>query len=294
MDISILIVNYNTKELILNCLQSIYEHTKDIDFEVIVIDNNSHDGSIDAIKNYFKNVNIINSGSNLGFGGANNLGCDYARSDYLFFLNSDTLLIENSIKFLLDKYKELEKNNRIGTLGAILVDEKGNITTSGGKVPTVWQFISMHFMKIVPKNIKKANQDYIKSQLSKVEMVSGADMVIKKELFKELNGFDENFFLYYEDTDLHKRLLDLGYINYLDCTTRIMHYEGGSAEMSHWKRTVIHTSQNYFFRKHSTLFLFIVYSIYQLLFSIFSLLNGKYTFKQNIDFIKTNLKNFKL
>ena len=294
MDISILIVNYNTRKLVLNCLQSIYEHTKDIDFEVIVIDNDSHDGSVEAIKNYFKSVNVINSGGNLGFGRANNLGSNYARSDYLFLLNSDTLLVENSIKFLLDKYKELEKNNKIGTLGAILVDEKGNITNSGGKVPTVWRFISMHFMKIFPKNVIKANEDYVKSKLAKVEMVSGADMVIKTKLFKELNGFDENFFLYYEDTDLHKRLLDNGYINYLDCTTRIMHYEGGSSKMSHWKRTVIHTSQNYFFRKHSTIFLFMVYSIYQLLFSIFSLFNEKYTLKENIDFLKTNLKNFKL
>ena len=100
--VSIIIVNYNTKQLTLNCLKSIYEYTKDIDFEIIVVDNASSDGSVEAIRESFPIVNVIGSNENLGFGRANNLGAKYAQGKYLFLLNSDTLLIENSIKKLYD------------------------------------------------------------------------------------------------------------------------------------------------------------------------------------------------
>ena len=102
MDVSIIIVNYNTKDLLVNCLNSIYEKTKDVLFEIIIVDNASIDGSEEMIKNDFKEVVFIQSGDNIGFGRANNLGIKEAKGDCIFLLNSDTILLNNAIKELTD------------------------------------------------------------------------------------------------------------------------------------------------------------------------------------------------
>ena len=99
LDVSVRIVNYNTKDVIHNCLKSIYEHTKEITFEVIVSDNGSNDGSIEMIKLYFPQVVLIENNSNLGFGAANNRGFSLAKGKYIFYLNSDTMLNNNTVKF---------------------------------------------------------------------------------------------------------------------------------------------------------------------------------------------------
>ena len=126
--VSIIIINYNTKLLTLDCLKSIYQHTKDIDFEVIVVDNASSDGSAEAIRESFPIVKVIEPNENLGFGRANNLGAKYAKGEYLFLLNSDTLLIENSIKKLYDFYIENEEKLHIGVLKQIKVHLKSFLT----------------------------------------------------------------------------------------------------------------------------------------------------------------------
>lgn len=292
MEISVLIVNYNTKELTLNCIRSIYQYTHNLEFEVIVIDNDSHDGSREAILEAFTCVKVINSGSNLGFGRANNLGAKHAVGRYLFFLNSDTVLIENSLKILLNHYQEIEKNHKTGIIGAILVDSTNNVTSSGGGLPNVWSHISSNLRKLVESSYK--NNDIFDSSVKfyQVGMVSGADMLIKKEVFDSVDGFDDNIFLYYEDTDLNKRLTDLGYLHYIDTSTRIIHFEGGSASMSPWKRMVIHESQNYFFKKHSSLPSYYAYLLYQLTFSVFSFSKKEFSFEENLEFLKRNLKAF--
>lgn len=289
MEISVLIVNYNTKELTLNCIRSIYQYTHNLEFEVIVIDNDSHDGSREAILEAFTCVKVINSGSNLGFGRANNLGAKHAVGRYLFFLNSDTVLIENSLKILLNHYQEIEKNHKTGIIGAILVDSTNNVTSSGGGLPNVWSHILLNIKKLF--GFLSSNSVFDSNiQLHPVGMVSGADMLIKKAVFDSVDGFDDNIFLYYEDTDLNKRLTDLGYCHFIDTTTKIIHFEGGSAKMSHWKRSVIHESQNYFFKKYSNKLTYTVYLIYQIAFSLYSLKNKDFSFRDNIDFLKKNLK----
>ena len=102
MDVSVIIVNYNTKELTRNCLKSVFEKTKGVNFEVIVSDNGSTDGSIEMIKSEFPEVILIENNANLGFGAANNRALKIARGKYVFYLNSDTLLLNNAVKIFFD------------------------------------------------------------------------------------------------------------------------------------------------------------------------------------------------
>ena len=106
-DVSIIIVNYNTKQLLADCLKSIYEQTNNIDFEVIVSDNGSVDGSIEMLKRDFSQVILIENNANLGFGAANNRGLEVAKGKYIFYLNSDTVLLNNAVKIFFD-YLEIQ------------------------------------------------------------------------------------------------------------------------------------------------------------------------------------------
>lgn len=137
MDVSVIIVNFNTKELTRNCLKSVFEKTKGINFEVIVSDNGSTDGSIQMIKSEFPEVILIENNANLGFGAANNRALKIARGKYVFYLNSDTLLLNNAVKIFFDYWETSEDKEKLGALGCWLQDENGNTIHSGGKFPTL-------------------------------------------------------------------------------------------------------------------------------------------------------------
>src|SRR5574344_737129 len=125
MDVSIIIVNYNTKELTRNCLTSIYEKTKDVNFEVFVRDNNSKDGSISMIKKEFPSVILLENNANIGFGAANNRALKQAKGKYVFYLNSDTVLLNNAVKLFFDYFENAKDKENIGALGCNLVNGKG-------------------------------------------------------------------------------------------------------------------------------------------------------------------------
>ena len=148
-DVSVVIVSYNTYELTRNCLCSVYEQTKDIDFEVIVSDNGSSDGSTDMIKEKFPSVILIENGVNLGFGAANNRALKIARGKYVFYLNSDTVLLNNAVKIFFDHWEENGAREKLGALGCWLQDENGNIVHSGGSFPTYKKIIKEQVFKNV-------------------------------------------------------------------------------------------------------------------------------------------------
>ena len=130
MQVSIIIVNYNTKELIKNCINSIYKYTQDIQYEIIVSDNGSTDGSIEMLKSEFPNVILIENNANLGFGTANNRGLKIAKGKYIFYLNSDTVLLNNAVKIFYDYWENSSDKENIGALGCNLLDENFNIIHS--------------------------------------------------------------------------------------------------------------------------------------------------------------------
>src|SRR5574344_672424 len=135
LDVSIIIVNYNTKQLLDDCIASIYSMTKELSFEIIVSDNGSKDGSLSMLESKFPKVIRIANNANLGFGAANNRALGNARGKYIFYLNSDTILLNNAIKYFFDYFESYGKQLEIGALGANLLDKEGLIIHSFGRFP---------------------------------------------------------------------------------------------------------------------------------------------------------------
>lgn len=237
MDVSIIIVNYNTKELTRNCLKSIYEHTYDIDFEVIVSDNGSVDGSIEMIKNEFPQVILIENNANLGFGAANNRGLKIANGKYVFYLNSDTVLLNNAVKIFFDYWENSSEKEKIGALGCILKDEYGNRIHSGDIFPRYKNEI----IKLIKTNASIRINSFLaklhfcqvhskKSVIKKdcfpsIEYVTGADLFL---LNNDFAIFDESYFLYFEETDLQYRMSKNNLNRILISGPEIVHLTGKS------------------------------------------------------------------
>lgn len=246
-DVSIVIVNYNTKVLLCDCLDSIFSLTKRIDFEVIVVDNASSDGSETYVRERFPSILWVNSGSNLGFGRANNLGVERAMGKYIFFLNSDTILLNDAVSLFFDHMESNREKESLGVLGAYLLDKNGNVNISFGYFPTpISEFVYL-WRKLWRKSIEVSNTDKY------VDCISGADIFIPRELFLKIGGFDPRIFMYYEETDLQYRLSEIGINRKVITGPRIIHLEGGSFKskgLSLNRFRMAQSSYNYYLRKH--------------------------------------------
>ena len=225
-DISIIIVNYKVKEYIIPCIESIYKHTsKSLRYEILVIDNNSNDGSIDAIKSQFSEVKIYENTENIGFSKAVNQGAETAIGKYIFILNPDTKLIEDSISIL---FTFLEKNETVAVVGPALVTESGIKQQSYWKEPTLINTIlSIYHLDFL--NYKKNYRNEIGDKTILVDSISGGAFFVQKDVFQNLNGYHPNLF-WMEDIDFctKVRKLDNKIIYYPE--TKIIHYGGKSAE----------------------------------------------------------------
>lgn len=238
-DVSIIIVSYNTKELTRNCLHSVFEQTKGVNFEVIVSDNGSTDGSIEMIKAEFPQVILIENGANLGFGAANNGALKIAKGKYVFYLNSDTVLLNNAVKMFFDYWEESGEREKLGALGCWLQDEHGNSVHSGGNFPTYKKIIKeqlfknvLHLYKSFLKfthlekfyfkyKVKVENSPNV-GKIYDIDYVTGADLFVKNDK----NAFyDEDFFLYFEESDLQLKLSRQGFMCRLIPEPQIIHIE---------------------------------------------------------------------
>lgn len=246
MDVSIIIVNYNTKQLLANCLATVFEKTKGVTFEVIVVDNASTDSSEEYIKERYPSVKWINSGENLGFGKANNLGAKSATGKYLFLLNSDTLLLNNAIRIFFD-YAESHQHEGIGTFGSWLLDKNEKPNNAFGFFPCAKNEICYLLGKYQLPSLSDITEE------KEVDYITGADLFIEKRLFDKLDGFDKNIFMYYEETDLQYRIAQRGLSRKIIPGPRIIHLEGGSFEnkgLSLKRFLMAQTSYNYYLRKN--------------------------------------------
>lgn len=238
MDVSIIIVSYNTKNLLSDCIRSVMEKTEGVDYEIIVVDNDSADGTMAMLEEEFPEVKAIASGSNLGFGRANNIGMQAAAGKYLFLLNSDTLLNNNAVKIFFDKAEDLKSGGRkIGTLGSILRAPSGKTCHSYGYFLTPGRELKEVMAKYLrwmkdPENTEPKEILDTKA----VDYVTGADMFVPKKVFEETGGFDPDFFMYCEEVDWQKRMAELGFERLIINGPEIAHLEGGSdkSEDSIW------------------------------------------------------------
>ncbi|MCX6231085.1 MAG: glycosyltransferase family 2 protein [Bacteroidetes bacterium] len=231
MDVSVIIVSFNNKELTRNCLNSLYEKTKGVDFDVIVVDNDSHDGSAAMIENEFPSVKLIQSGSNLGFGKANNLGIESSDANYVFLLNNDTILVNNAVKLLFDKM-ESSNYSKLACCGGALFNQDMTKQISFGRFPTLtalffYYFLSKIFPDYYSKNLFMAG--YVDDETPViVDYVTGADMLIRKSVLDKCGNFDDDFFLYFEETELCSRFIKAGYRNMIFPEAKIIHLCGMS------------------------------------------------------------------
>ena len=209
MDLSIIIVNYNTKALLEQTIISILETTHDISYEIIVVDNASVDGSYEMIKSNYKNVIVVRNENNLGFSKANNIGISHAGGRYVLLLNSDTVVQKDCLKKCIDY---LDGNRNVGALGCKIVLPNGKLDKAckrGFPTPEASLFYILKLDKLFPgsKKFGKYNLTYIgDDEISEVDSLVGAFMMVRFGVIKEIGLLDEDFFMYGEDIDWCMRI----------------------------------------------------------------------------------------
>lgn len=228
--LSIIIVSWNVKDLLRQCLQSITENKGDIDLEVWVVDNNSQDQTVEMIRQEFPWVNLIANNKNLGFAKANNLAINKAKGEYLLLLNPDTKIFPDTLEKSLTFIKS---HPECGALGCKMLYPNGTIQPSIRRFPNlvVIFLILIKIPKIFP-NLKIFKQylaedfDYNKTQTA--EQIMGAFMLIPQSVFNRVGTLDERFFNWFEEVDLCRRIWQAGYKIYYFAEAQIIHYGGQS------------------------------------------------------------------
>ena len=229
-DVSIIIVNYKTATIIKDCILSITKQTIGISYEIIVVDNNSCDDIANVIQSInMNNLHLVQLEDNLGFGKANNEGSKYAQGKCLFFLNPDTLLLNNAISIL---FHHIEEKPTVGIIGGNLYDEQMNPALSYRKVyPGIKNELYEMTCHYVENIIYRKNWCFNHTDSpNRVAYISGADLMITKMLFDKIEGFSKEFFMYCEDTDLCLKVHNMGYLIENNPNAKIQHLEGKSTK----------------------------------------------------------------
>jgi len=231
MVLSVIIVNYNVKFYLEQCLYSVLRAGRSIDMEIIVVDNQSSDGSRDYLVPAFPQVRFIWNTENLGFAKACNIGLQRAGAPYILFLNPDVIVGENCFDHCL---RFLRETDHCGALGIRMINERGVFlkeSKRGFPSPLVSLFRLTGLSALFPQSALFARY-YLghlpEGETSEVDVVAGAFMMIKKEILEEVGGFDESFFMYGEDIDLSYRIQKQGYKNYYYPEVTILHFKGRS------------------------------------------------------------------
>ncbi|WP_085537157.1 glycosyltransferase family 2 protein [Massilibacteroides vaginae] len=264
MDVSIIYVNYKTSQLIIDSIDSVKEKTQEVDYEIIVVDNNSEDDSHTIIKNKHPKVLFLSLNENLGFGRANNKGIMHAKGNYIFFLNPDTLLRNNAIKYLKDF---LENNKDYGACGGNLYDENSFPTMSfGRRFPSYFEeFASIFYLKIPSFTSPKSYFYNYSDCILDVAFISGADLMVKKTVIDKVGGFSRDFFMTYEETELCYRIFKGGYKIGAVPNAKIMHLEGKSEYINKSRLSFFYEGMlTYFHKKNPTIGIPLIYLIVQL------------------------------
>lgn len=287
--VSIIIVNYNTRKITTECILSVEKFTKELAFEIILVDNNSTDGSSEFFREKH-GIKFISLGENLGFGKANNVAAKHANGEFLFFLNSDTLLTENSVKKLVDFFKANEESLQIGSLGTTLISREGKLTHSGGRLPKTGQLLTSYVKNFFSrdyneKRIANETANY-SSEITEVGYVTGADLLIRSRIFDEIGGFDPDFFMYYEDAMMGYRLQEKKLKNYVVNISKIIHLEGESYKrVNLLKRIMVEKSMfTYLFKTSPMLKYYLFRSVFFLI--NFPVIVLKIRRKNNIEYLR--------
>ena len=247
-DVSIIIVNYSNRNDLLKTLESLFLDPEMSKYEVIVIDNASDDDSVEAVRREFSAVKVITLPENAGYAKANNCGAEGASGRFLLFLNNDTEVAPGTIGKILD----IKKNHPdFGIVAPLIFYADGSLQLSRGKDLHLHSEI---FLKYFAERWHRWRFRTKKSPMDRnVDWVSGACFMIERILYRQVEGFDEGFFLYIEDADLGKRVRQLGYKIHLTSQARIIHHSGKSvAKMPGRALLEAKRSQLYYYCKHNS------------------------------------------
>jgi O-antigen biosynthesis protein len=233
LKLSIVIVNYNVKHFLEQCLKSVYQAIQNIEAEIFVVDNNSVDGSQEMIRTSFPGVNLIANSKNTGFSTANNQAIKESKGEYVLLLNPDTVVPENCFHTILEF---ADQTPDLGACGVPMFDGQGNYlpeSKRGLPTPEVAFYKMIGLNKLFPKSKKfgKYHLGYLPAdQNHEVEILAGAFMLIRKKVIDKIGLLDETFFMYGEDIDLSYRITKAGWKNYYFAGSRIIHYKGESTK----------------------------------------------------------------
>jgi GT2 family glycosyltransferase len=255
MQLSIIILNYNVRYFLEQCVLSVQKALVNIDAEIIVVDNNSSDGSCEMMKSLFPNIKLIENKQNLGFPKGNNLAVEQAKGKYICILNPDTVVAEDTFAQILNVFigKTPLGVGSIGIVGCKLIDGTGNFLPESKRgIPTPWVAFTkiLGLYEISDFFGKYYAQHLTENQSGKVEILVGAFMVMERDLYNKIGGFDENCFMYSDDIDLSYMALQKGIYNYYFHATTVIHYKGESTvrDQKYIKR--FQEAMQFFYAKH--------------------------------------------
>ncbi len=254
MDLSILLVNWNSLAYLRACLRSVYMYSRGFTFEVIVVDNASPEAGTASLLSEFPTLILVESSRNLGFAGANNLGFRHARGEYLLLLNPDTQLLENSFAVLLRHARSFRNT---GIIGCKLLNSDGSIQLSSIKrFPTILnQALEAEWLQTRWPGCPLWSLGPLfapEAKVVSVDVIPGACMLMRKSLFERVGMLSEDYFMYAEDLDLNIKVHQAGYTNYYTGETAIIHHGGGSSsrqKVSHWATMMQCKAMSLYFRK---------------------------------------------
>ncbi len=301
MQLSIIILNYNVRYFLELCIVSVQKAIENIDAEIIIIDNNSSDDSCLMMKTRFPNIKLIENKINFGFPKGNNIGVLEAKGKYICILNPDTVVAEDTFVKTL-AFAQKQKN--LGIVGCKLIDGTGNFLPECKRgIPTPWVAFTKIFSLYKISNLfgKYYAQNINQNQTGKVDILVGAFMIMKRELYLEVGGFDEKCFMYSDDIDLSYTVLQKGKTNYYFHETTVIHYKGESTVKDETYMKRFQEAMNFFYKKHFKVSFFFSFfmKIGIVFFSIIKMFQGKqrkrtspenYFFVSNNDILRSKLE----
>jgi len=248
MQLSVIILNYNVCDFLYLCVQSVQRSIEGLDAEIIIIDNNSSDGSCEMVNTYFPSVVLIENKENIGFSKANNQAVKIAKGEYICILNPDTVVTETTFINSLQKAQVLPK---LGILGVQLINGKGEFLPESKRnltVPkvSICKILGNKFQKYAPyyaNHVKKEGE-------GRVAVLVGAFMLMKKTIYQEVGGFDERYFMYGEDIDLSYTIEKAGYQNYYYGSEKVIHFKGESTFKDNVYRKRFYGAMRLFYQKN--------------------------------------------
>ena len=287
MQISVIILNYNVRSFLELCVLSVQKALENIEGEIIVVDNNSPDDSCAMMKSRFPEVTLIENKTNAGFPKGNNIGVAQAKGEYVCILNPDTVVAEDTFEKIL---AFAESKSDMGIVGCKLIDGTGNFLPECKRgVPTPFVAFTKvtGLYKIFPKS-KLFGRYYAEhldqNQTGKVDILVGAFMVMKRDLYLAVGGFDENCFMYSDDIDLSYMVLKTGKSNYYFHETAVIHYKGESTVRDGLYMKRFRDAMHFFYGKHfkKSIFFDVFMSIGAFFFSLLKR-SQAVTIKRKID-----------